>query len=63
MSTIPSDDSLEKKYADCPRQELTDKELLIQYGFKAHHIIEYPDGSAVLNYEVLRQEILNKGKQ
>jgi hypothetical protein len=35
---------------------LSDKERLIQFGYRPEHIIEFPDGSALLDLESIKMD-------
>ncbi len=37
---------------------LSEKELLLKFGYQPHHIVELPDGSAILDYEKVRKDWL-----
>lgn len=36
--------------------EMSEKEFLLQCGYKDHHIMEFPDGSVMLNADSLKQD-------
>ncbi len=39
--------------------EMNDRERLLSFGYKPHHIIEFEDGSAVLDCTALHMEVEN----
>ena len=39
---------------------MSEKERLMMFGYKSEQIIEYADGSAVLDYEAIRLDSLNQ---
>jgi hypothetical protein len=37
--------------------KMSERELLLRWGFKSHHIIEDPNGGITINYEAVRCDL------